>query len=94
MKGGLVIQTLRKDAIQSVQIAINDKSAGSAGLIFYLNANGNKRLEIPYCFKGTKAVETFIFGLPGVNKQSLVVMAESHDFALLDVWRRRKASEK
>ena len=88
VQDGVVTESIRKDAIQSAQIAINVVGVGSGGLVFYLNSTGGKQLVIPYYFKGTPAVEKYIFALPGVNKNRLIAMAESGESVTLDVWRR------
>lgn len=88
VQDNLVIHSIRKDAIQFVRVGRDKERRMLDGVVIYLHASMQKRLQVSSRLKGYRDVEQYMLSLPGIDKQSIVMMMESTSVEDFEVWRR------
>lgn len=89
MEDDKVVQSLAKADIEFTRVGHDKTSRRVGGFAMYFHANEVEGLLVTSDMKGSQEVESFMLGLPGVNKNNIVAMMESGTVHSLDVWRRQ-----
>ena len=90
MEDDKVVQSLAKADIEFTRFGHDKTSRRVGGFAMYLHANEEvEGLLVTSDMKGSQEVDSFMLGLPGVNKNNIVAMMESGMVHSLDVWRRQ-----